>query len=170
MKDPGSSSNSTPSKSRHVRCDVCGRMFGTQSIRIHLPQCLKKWHTQNDHLHPNAREPWHQKSGNFKMKASYKKFSTRLYFSEEFPEKKVPEHVRLPEVANKPPSSASSSSTSSKKPPMFPCYLCGRLFTVNSIYIHEPQCLKKWRIENDKLPPHKRRQEPQKPEIKFTRK
>ncbi|KRT78914.1 hypothetical protein AMK59_7761 [Oryctes borbonicus] len=51
---------------------------------------------------------------------------------------------------------------------MFPCYLCGRLFSVNSIYIHEPQCLKKWRTENDKLPPHKRRPEPLKPDIKFT--
>lgn len=64
----------------------------------------------------------------------------------------------------------SPSSESPKRPPMFPCYLCGRLFSVNSIYIHEPQCLKKWRTENAKLPPHKRRPEPLKPDIKFTRK
>lgn len=59
---------------------------------------------------------------------------------------------------------------SEKRPPMFPCYLCGRLFSVNSIYIHEPQCLKKWRAENEKLPPNKRRKEPLKPDVKFTRK
>lgn len=68
------------------------------------------------------------------------------------------------------PEKSSSNTSASKKPPMFPCYLCGRLFSVNSIYIHEPQCLKKWRAENDKLPPHKRRPEPLKPDIKFTRK
>ena len=59
--------------------------------------------------------------------------------------------------------------SSGKKSPMFPCYICGRLFTVNSIYIHEPQCLKMWKIENDKLPPNKRRPQPLKPDIKFTR-
>ncbi|KAJ8973808.1 hypothetical protein NQ317_014511 [Molorchus minor] len=53
--------------------------------------------------------------------------------------------------------------------PLFPCYICGRMFTVSSIYIHEPQCLKKWKVENDKLPPNKRRPQPLKPDIKFTR-
>lgn len=61
-------------------------------------------------------------------------------------------------------------SSTDKKPHMFPCYLCGRLFGVASIYIHEPQCLKKWRAENDKLPIEKRRPTPPKPDIKFTRK
>lgn len=41
---------------------------------------------------------------------------------------------------------------------------------MHSIYIHEPQCLKKWKAENEKLPPHKRKKEPLKPDIKFTRK
>lgn len=63
-----------------------------------------------------------------------------------------------------------SSSESTKRPPMFPCYLCGRMFSVNSIYIHEPQCLKKWKTENEKLPANKRRPQPLKPDIKFTRK
>ncbi|XP_018310947.1 uncharacterized protein [Mycetomoellerius zeteki] len=44
------------------------------------------------------------------------------------------------------------------------CYICGRDFGSSSIAIHEPQCLKKWHAENDKLSPARRRKEPQKPE------
>uniref|UniRef100_A0A914XEZ1 Zinc finger protein 474 n=1 Tax=Plectus sambesii TaxID=2011161 RepID=A0A914XEZ1_9BILA len=45
------------------------------------------------------------------------------------------------------------------------CYICGRQFGSRSIGIHQPQCLKKWEAENDKLPKHLRRPAPQKPEI-----
>ena len=51
------------------------------------------------------------------------------------------------------------------KPRTVVCYLCGREFGTQSLSIHEPQCLKKWHIENDKLPPHQRRPEPQKPKV-----
>ncbi|XP_040397816.1 zinc finger protein 474-like [Cygnus olor] len=45
------------------------------------------------------------------------------------------------------------------------CYICGREFGSQSISIHEPQCLEKWRIENDQLPRHLRRPEPRRPEV-----
>lgn len=45
------------------------------------------------------------------------------------------------------------------------CYICGRDFGSSSIAIHEPQCLKKWHAENDKLSPARRRKEPQKPDV-----
>ncbi|GCB66231.1 hypothetical protein scyTo_0004932 [Scyliorhinus torazame] len=48
------------------------------------------------------------------------------------------------------------------------CYLCGREYGTTSISIHEPQCLKKWHIENDKLPKQLRRPEPRKPEVRST--
>ena len=51
------------------------------------------------------------------------------------------------------------------KPRTVVCYLCGREFGTKSIGIHEPQCLTKWHIENDKLPPNLRRAEPKKPEV-----
>lgn len=44
------------------------------------------------------------------------------------------------------------------------CYICGRQFGTKSIDIHEPQCLEKWKVENDKLPPGQRRPLPKKPE------
>ncbi|MBV96644.1 zinc finger domain-containing protein, partial [Eschrichtius robustus] len=43
------------------------------------------------------------------------------------------------------------------------CYICGREFGSQSLGIHEPQCLEKWRTENSKLPKHLRRPEPSKP-------
>ena len=45
------------------------------------------------------------------------------------------------------------------------CYICGQKFGTKSITIHEPQCLDKWKIENDKLPKSQRRPVPKKPEM-----
>uniref|UniRef100_A0A1B6EA23 C2HC/C3H-type domain-containing protein n=1 Tax=Clastoptera arizonana TaxID=38151 RepID=A0A1B6EA23_9HEMI len=67
-----------------------------------------------------------------------------------------------------PMSSASNSSTQSTPRRRFViCYVCGRQFGSKSIEIHTPQCLKKWHVENEKLPPSQRRQEPQKPEVVY---
>ncbi|EDO38612.1 predicted protein, partial [Nematostella vectensis] len=51
------------------------------------------------------------------------------------------------------------------KPRSVVCYICGREFGTKSIGIHEPQCLKKWEIENRKLPKHLQRPLPIKPQI-----
>ncbi|KAM6033238.1 LOW QUALITY PROTEIN: zinc finger protein 474-like [Chlamydotis macqueenii] len=45
------------------------------------------------------------------------------------------------------------------------CCICGREFGSQSISVHEPQCLEKWRIENAQLPRHLRTPEPRKPEV-----
>lgn len=45
------------------------------------------------------------------------------------------------------------------------CYVCGREFGSQSVSIHEPQCLKKWRLENENLPKHQQRNTPIKPEL-----
>ena len=52
-----------------------------------------------------------------------------------------------------------------KRPRFVLCYICGRQFGSKSIDIHEPQCLEKWKVENDKLPREQRRPLPQKPEM-----
>ncbi|KAM4870309.1 zinc finger protein 474-like isoform 2-T2 [Urocitellus parryii] len=52
----------------------------------------------------------------------------------------------------------------SRRPRFRVCYICGREFGSQSLAIHEPQCLEKWRIENSKLPKHLRRPEPSKPQ------
>jgi len=45
------------------------------------------------------------------------------------------------------------------------CYICGRQFTDSSLPIHEPQCIKKWEVQNNKLPRSERRPPPKKPEV-----
>lgn len=50
-----------------------------------------------------------------------------------------------------------------KKPPTVVCYVCGREYGSKSISIHEPQCLKKFEIENRKLPISERKPLPKKP-------
>lgn len=52
-----------------------------------------------------------------------------------------------------------------KGPRFVLCYICGRQFGSKSIDIHEPQCLEKWKVENDKLPREQRRPLPKKPEM-----
>lgn len=48
--------------------------------------------------------------------------------------------------------------------PTVVCYICGREFGTMSISIHEPQCLRKWKLQNDNLPTSLQRPEPRKPE------
>lgn len=45
------------------------------------------------------------------------------------------------------------------------CYICGREYGTRSIGIHESQCLAKWNIENEKLPPNQRRKPLVKPQV-----
>ncbi|CAG9858010.1 unnamed protein product [Phyllotreta striolata] len=120
------------------QCYICKKKFSGNTIREHEKTCLKHWQMEN------------QTEAGPSLKKE-KPQPKRIVYSAENREQIKPERPVSP-----------------KKPPLFPCYLCGKLFGVNSIYIHEPQCLKKWHVENDKLPPGKRRQVPQKPDIKFT--
>jgi ribosomal protein L32 len=52
-----------------------------------------------------------------------------------------------------------------RRPTTVICYICGREFGSKSISIHEPQCMKKWHAENDRLPKNQRRPAPVKPDI-----
>ena len=40
-----------------VVCYICGREFGSKSIGIHEPQCLKKWEAENSRLPKAQRRP-----------------------------------------------------------------------------------------------------------------
>lgn len=50
-----------------------------------------------------------------------------------------------------------------RHPPTVVCYICGREYGSRSISIHEPQCLKKFELENRKLPIGERKPLPKKP-------
>eukprot|EP01043_Picozoa_sp_COSAG02_P044679 COSAG02_NODE_4015_length_5905_cov_2.481915_1_plen_276_part_10 len=38
-------------------CYICGRQFGSASLSIHEPQCMKKWEAEQDLLPPEQRRP-----------------------------------------------------------------------------------------------------------------
>ncbi|XP_046436057.1 LOW QUALITY PROTEIN: uncharacterized protein LOC124187923 [Neodiprion fabricii] len=124
----GPQGGSLPRESPMVYCHICGRSFGTRSIKIHEPQCLKRWQVENEGRPPPQRK-----------------------------KEKTPTN-----------SSSSSPDTLISQKKTVTCYICGRDFGSTSIAIHEPQCLRKWNIENDKLPPSQRREQPEKPDIVFT--
>ena len=146
-KNPDSEKSENPLSERSVStsrvgpptvpCQSCGRKFGTKSIKIHEPQCIKRSQVEND------REPAHERR---KVSNSQQKFETSS----------VQDLLTSP-----------TGDTQQKR--TVTCYICGRDFGSTSVAIHEPQCLKKWHVENDKLPPSQRRKEPQRPEVIYTR-
>lgn len=141
-----------------IECYICGRMFGSRSIGIHEPQCLRKWQAQNDQLPAGKRRP-----------PPVKKSSAEA--EEDVMGQTV---VATGEISADEPQSETGNASGSGRPasgprkPMLPCYICGREYGTSSIYIHEPQCLKKWQQENDRLPVSQRRKEPIRPDVKFT--
>ncbi|XP_064619027.1 zinc finger protein 474-like isoform X2 [Lineus longissimus] len=44
-----------------VVCYICGREFGSKSVSIHEPQCLRKWHAENNQLQKSQRRKVPQK-------------------------------------------------------------------------------------------------------------
>ncbi len=66
------------------------------------------------------------------------------------------------------PQKSSKSPAVIRRPATVICYICGREYGSKSISIHEPNCLKKWHMENEKLPKSQRRTAPVKPEIGHT--
>nr|XP_033784911.1 zinc finger protein 474-like isoform X2 [Geotrypetes seraphini] len=184
-----------PPKSRTLICYICGKEFGTASLPIHEPKCLQKWKAENDSLPKELRRPVPQKptSGVNKEEqneAALQSFKGQLAPCPNCGRTFAPDrlivhqrsckvnmggsNIKTVSLGNEPnmkkQSSKTTSSTSDKPPVMMKprtivCYICGREFGTKSIDIHEPQCLKKWHIENDQLPKNLRRPEPKKPEV-----
>uniref|UniRef100_H3A0S4 C2HC/C3H-type domain-containing protein n=1 Tax=Latimeria chalumnae TaxID=7897 RepID=H3A0S4_LATCH len=173
-------------------CYVCGREFGSQSIDIHEPKCLEKWHLENEKLPPRQRRSEPKKPeilgagglGNVKAmnEAAQKSAQAQLLPCENCGRTFNPDRLAVHQRSCKPKdgrlgptrsktlqsggkSNILSSSKKSVRPRTLVCYICGREFGSQSLSIHEPQCLEKWKIENNKLPKEFRRPLPQKPQI-----
>ena len=54
---PPRSAGSLPNNTMPVSCYICGRDFGTKSISIHIPNCIKKWEAQQKKLPKSERRP-----------------------------------------------------------------------------------------------------------------
>ncbi|CAF1607824.1 unnamed protein product, partial [Didymodactylos carnosus] len=84
-KNAPGGNNHVQAMPKFVLCYVCGRKYGTQSIDIHEPQCLEKWHIENARLPPNMRRPAPRKPdvhiGCFKQKNVFQfKFNYLLIY------------------------------------------------------------------------------------------
>ncbi|XP_034780433.2 zinc finger protein 474-like isoform X2 [Acipenser ruthenus] len=179
-------------------CYICGREFGSKSIDIHEPKCLEKWHIQNEKLPRNQRRPAPQKPEALSAgsaydveamnEAAWQSSKAQLLPCENCGRRFLPDRLAVHQRSCKPkpgalgpsktPSSttletlsesiSSSSQKAQPKPRTLVCYICGREFGTLSLPIHEPKCLEKWKIENDKLSKNLRRPLPQKPQANQT--
>uniref|UniRef100_A0A8D2AQU4 C2HC/C3H-type domain-containing protein n=1 Tax=Sciurus vulgaris TaxID=55149 RepID=A0A8D2AQU4_SCIVU len=91
-------------------CYICGREFGSQSLGIHEPQCLEKWHIENSKLPKHLRRPEPSKpqplsgSGSYSLKAE-----NEAAFQSA--------HIQL-----------------------LPCETCGRTFLPDRLLVHQRSC------------------------------
>ncbi|XP_004384327.1 zinc finger protein 474 [Trichechus manatus latirostris] len=169
-------------------CYICGREFGSQSLAIHEPQCLEKWRIENSKLPKHLRRPEpskpHPPSGKefyslqAANEAAFHSAKAQLLPCEYCGHTFLPDRLLVHQRSCKPkgedltapnPNSSDDLASLKKVPSGIParprtliCYICGREFGTLSLPIHEPKCLEKWKIENDRLPREFRRPLPQK--------
>ncbi|XP_062045250.1 zinc finger protein 474 isoform X2 [Lepus europaeus] len=168
-------------------CYICGREFGSHSLAIHEPQCLEKWHAENSKLPKHLRRSEPSKpqplggSGSYSLQeaneAAFQGAQAQLVPCEvcgrTFLPDRLPVHQRSCRPKGEGPRVPSSDLPGLKKasgagparPRMLLCYICGREFGSLSLPIHEPKCLEKWKIENDRLPRELCQPLPRKPEL-----
>lgn len=171
-------------------CYICGREFGSLSLAIHEPQCLGKWRIENNKLPKNLRRPEPSKpqplsgSAAYSLdeanEAAFQNSQAQLLLCEFCGRTFLPERLLVHQRSCKPTdgrpqalsANCSDDSFGLKKVPggiparprTLICYICGREFGTLSLPIHEPKCLEKWKIENDRLPREFRQPLPQKPQ------
>uniref|UniRef100_A0A8C5MI85 Zinc finger protein 474 n=1 Tax=Leptobrachium leishanense TaxID=445787 RepID=A0A8C5MI85_9ANUR len=171
-------------------CYICGREFGSKSIAIHEPKCLEKWQVENDNLPKHLRRPVPVKpqisAGGAddvtENEAAWKSSQAQLLPCGSCGRTFLPERLIVHQRGCKPSDKnkgslnvttsktlPNSSTMTTSTPKTLICYICGREFGTKSLPIHEPKCLEKWKIENDKLPKGQRRPIPQKPQLGFTK-
>lgn len=179
----GPKASKAPAQPRTVVCYICGREFGSKSIAIHEPQCLEKWKAENNKLEKHLRRPVPKKpegavSRQEMNDAAWENAKAQLIpcgnCGRRFASDRLPVHQRSckPKPGQEGASGGASGGAPApkapviKRPPTMVCYICGREFGTKSIDIHEPQCLEKWHVQNNKMPKHQRRPAPVKPEVR----
>ncbi|XP_072453253.1 zinc finger protein 474-like [Notamacropus eugenii] len=162
-------------------CYICGKEFGSQSISIHEPQCLKKWHIENDKLPRNLRRPEPQRPRSLSGTSSYNLQSINNVSCESLLTQLVPcQHCGrtfLPDLlvahqrrckpkvnfSENPPGKKQTLGGFMCPPKTLLCYICGKEFFSQALSAHELKCLEKWKAENERLPSELRQVAPQKP-------
>jgi len=154
LSDTRFSSSSNPNL---TVCYICGREYGSKSLKIHEPQCLKKWRLANPKRSRSPSGRGHvetlSKARSVSSLASHDSTSPRNSCRRSSSSLSPLEKQTKPRAA----SCENLLDHSSYKPRtpkgghqisrMILCYLCGKQFTAHSLPIHEKQCLKKWEAQ-----------------------
>ncbi|KAM6391940.1 LOW QUALITY PROTEIN: zinc finger protein 475 [Rhynochetos jubatus] len=99
----------------HYICYICGREYGTKSIFIQEPQCLKKWHQQNDMLPKHLGRPEPKKTVPYKASPIQAKGFYDL-------------------------DSLNEAAWISAQNQLVPCDICGRTFLPDRLIVHQHSC------------------------------
>lgn len=166
-------------------CYICGNEFGSKSIKIHEPQCLKKWKLANPRYY--SRKGSH--GGMFKadsVNSLQKASGFKLLSKQGLETKKVTAvksrsascenlldtgltgnlHSSNSLQALKELSKSSGRLYQPTKPKMEPCYICGKEVIKHSLGVHEKQCKKKYeaiKTKNEKEEKEKKKTRPPTP-------
>nr|KAG5692698.1 hypothetical protein BaRGS_008561 [Batillaria attramentaria] len=98
-----------------VVCYLCGREFGSKSISIHEPQCLKKWHNENDQLPPKLRRPEPVKP-------------------------QLPPEVKIGAKGTYDLDAVNEAAWQASQANLVPCDICGRTFLPDRLVVHQRSC------------------------------
>ena len=107
-------SSSPPKPPPFVVCYLCGRKYGTKSISIHEPSCIKKWHAENKKLPKHLRRK-------MPSKPDYSKFASGDY-----------DENYIEEV--------NEASYKAAQEQLIPCSNCGRTFLPDRLQVHQKSC------------------------------
>ncbi|XP_050513946.1 zinc finger protein 474-like isoform X3 [Diabrotica virgifera virgifera] len=178
----GNDSRASSSGKRTLTCYICGREYGTSSLKLHEPKCLEKWERENSSLPQHLRrklpvrpsgavssEEWNELA----WEASQANLVPCPNCGRTFYPDRLVVHQRsckqLPqsEFRNSnqsltnvvlPPNTVipSNRPSSGQGPPTAECSICGKKFGIHSLKVHEKKCYKQWTEANnssEKSPP-----------------
>ncbi|XP_072748466.1 uncharacterized protein Cactin [Anoplolepis gracilipes] len=117
------------SQKRTVTCYICGRDFGSSSIAIHEPQCLKKWHAENDKLSPARRRKEPIKPDVIYIRSIQSAMTTSLFAEDTRSGNMVVDQAATAEA-----------NWMTHLSQLVPCKRCGRTFNPDRVNIHENSC------------------------------
>ena len=150
-----------------VPCSNCGRTFNSDRIQVHERICKKTgvvpkaptFHKDDPPPGPSdAIPPGYGVAPRFNATYNNSNSPNSKGNESSMPSSKATTNSSPPSA---PP--RKSKPTIRREPKLVFCYICGRQFTDASLPIHEPQCMRKWDMENERLPKELRKKRPQKP-------
>ena len=170
-------------------CQFCGERFGRHSLHIHQNKCRQSntCHSTGGSK-PNSNHQISSTANNTENPILRQSIDTEapgsragpiLFDLPPRPKTRTLQHSLLVQKGytlpiiedtctkaatySSPKGRVPSEKKTIRRPPTVVCYICGREYGSKSISIHEPQCLKKFELENRKLPISERKPLPKKP-------